>query len=46
VINAQSAGKPLNTDIDLDKVVIEVHRQVRIFSIRRKRRGVEIEVKL
>jgi len=46
VINAQSAGKPLNTDIDLDKVVIKVHRQVRISSIRRKRRGVEIEVKL
>jgi hypothetical protein len=39
-------GKPLNTDVDPDKVVIEVRRQVRISSIRRKRRGVEIEVKL
>jgi DNA-directed RNA polymerase subunit RPC12/RpoP len=39
-------GKPLNTDVDLDKVIIEVHRQVRLSSIRRKRRGVEIEVKL
>jgi DNA-directed RNA polymerase subunit RPC12/RpoP len=39
-------GKPLNTDIDPDKVVIEVRRQVREFSVSRKRRGVEIEVKL
>jgi hypothetical protein len=38
-------GKPLNIDVDLDKVVIEVRRQVRLSSIRRKR-GVEIEVKL
>jgi phage FluMu protein Com len=38
-------GKTLNTDVDLDKVVIEVRRQVRLSNIRRKR-GVEIEVKL
>jgi DNA-directed RNA polymerase subunit RPC12/RpoP len=39
-------GKSLNTDVDLDKVVIEVHRQARLSNIRRKRRGEEIEVKL
>ncbi len=38
-------GKPLNINPDPDKVVIEVRRQVRGFDVR-KRRGVEIEVKL
>jgi len=38
-------GKSLNTDIDPDKVVVEVRRQVREFGVR-KRRGVEIEVNL
>jgi DNA-directed RNA polymerase subunit RPC12/RpoP len=38
-------GKPLTTSIDPDKVVVEVRRQVREFGVR-KRRGIEIEIKL